>query len=166
MTRRLTTLNATVKTKNPDEKMGAHRSNTLSLGPINKRSLWWLLFDAVALLGLLLSISLVLIQSQPESHQAFKPILRALGGDHLLHLLVGAMLPFALLLLSRLWRRSYRMQICFFSLFPLAYAADEMAQALMPHRSSNWLDLAYSLLGYAVVLCGWFLRWQYRKMAP
>ena len=122
-------------------------------------SIRWLIFDGMAVIGLLISISLVLIQSQPESHQAFKPILRALGGDHLLHLLVGAILPLALLLLTRLWRRSARMQLGFFSLFPLAYASDELAQAFMPHRSSNWADLAFSLLGYSAVLCCWLI-WQ------
>jgi VanZ family protein len=120
-------------------------------------SIRWLIFDGLALVGLLLCISLVLIQSQPETHQAFKPILRALGGDHLLHVLVGAMLPLGLLLLTRLWRRSTRMQLGFFSLFPLAYASDELAQAMMPHRSSNWADLAFSLAGYATVVVGWLI---------
>lgn len=150
------------------KKMILKKSSTNSINKISaiffsanfsQPSIRWLIFDGIAVMGLLISISLVLIQSQPESHKAFKPILRALGGDHLLHVLVGAMLPLALLLLTRLWRRSARMQLGFFSLFPLAYASDELAQAFMPHRSSNWADLAFSLLGYAVVLCCWLI-WQ------
>jgi VanZ family protein len=149
--------------KRPSTNKISEISTKLFSANFSKPSIRWLIFDAMAVMGLLISISLVLIQSQPASHQAFKPILRALGGDHLLHVLVGAMLPLALLLLTRLWRRSARMQLGFFSLFPLAYASDELAQAFMPHRSSNWEDLAFSLLGYAAVLCSWLVLQRFKR---
>ncbi len=121
------------------------------------KSIKLLLLEVIAVLVLLAVISLLLLHANPDTFKLLKPWQRAMGGDHVLHVGVGALLPLTLAVLSQAYRRSVRFQCAFFAVFPLCYGIDEFVQSFTPHRESNWGDYGMSLLGWCITVLFWLL---------
>ncbi len=121
------------------------------------KSIKLLLLEVIAVLVLLAVISLLLLQANPDTVKLIKPWQRAIGGDHVLHVGVGSLLPLTLGVLSRAYQRSVRFQCAFFAVFPLCYGVDEFVQSFTPHRESNWGDYGMSLLGWSITVLFWLL---------
>jgi VanZ family protein len=124
---------------------------------LQTKSIKLLLLEVIAVLVLLAVISLLLLHANPDTFKLIKPWQRAIGGDHVLHVAVGALLPLTLGVLSRAYRRSVRFQCAFFGVFPICYGIDEFVQSFTPHRESNWGDYRMSLLGWLIALLIWLL---------
>lgn len=124
---------------------------------LQTKSIKLLLLEVMAVLLLLAVISLLLLHANPDTFKLLKPWQRAIGGDHVLHVGVGALLPLTLGVLSRAYQRSIRFQFAFFAVFPLCYGVDEFVQSFTPHRESNWGDYGMSLLGWGIALLFWLL---------
>lgn len=121
------------------------------------KSVTLLLVEVIAVLLLLAVVSLLLLHANPATMVAMKPWQRAIGGAHILHIAVGALIPLTLGVLFRIYQRSKRFQIAFFMVFPLCYGVDEFLQSFMAHRSSNWGDYGMSLLGWLIAVVCWLL---------
>ena len=122
---------------------------------MQSKSIKLLILEVVAVLVLLAVISLLLLHANPDTFKAIKPWQRAMGGDHVLHVGVGALLPLTLAVLTGAYRRSVRFQFAFFALFPLCYGIDEFVQSFTPHRESNLGDYGMSVLGWFIAVVFW-----------
>lgn len=135
----------------------------MAFNQMKQSRIWSLrLLDLVASLVLLALTAVVVLHAHPTSFVWMKPWQRAVGGDHVLHTIIGALLPWCLAILCRLLQRSKTQQTIFFLLFPLFYAMDELFQAITPHREAEWADYWMSLLGWCIAVLGWLFIQAYR----
>lgn len=105
----------------------------------------------LAMLGLILALYL------PQTAQQAKQVERLLGGDAVLHVVVGALLPVALAVLARLYRLPSRWQAGYWAGCLLMFGFDELLQLLSPLRESSVGDMLMSALGWVIGMSGWFL---------
>ncbi|GAB2931452.1 hypothetical protein GCM10027181_32850 [Rheinheimera gaetbuli] len=117
-----------------------------------------LFLESIAVMFLLTAVSLVLLHAHPTSFKLISPLAMALAGtDNVLHVFVGAVLPFSLAIICRVAQRSARFNLIFFMVFPVCYALDEFIQSFTPHRKSDWADFGMSLAGWLMAISVWCL---------
>lgn len=109
------------------------------------------------LLALLAMLLLILALYLPHTAMQAKQLERALGGDAVLHVVVGALLPLTLGILLRIYRLPWRRQIIYWCGCLLLFALDELAQGLSPLRAPAATDFALSTLGWLISGSGWAL---------
>ena len=112
-----------------------------------------------ALVALLLAMGLIALMYIPVWNEVGIALVRALGGDKIVHVLVGALIPISLAYLARLYLASKRLQWAFWFACLLLFAADEFVQGFSPVRSSDFSDLAMSALGWLIGCSCWWLLW-------
>lgn len=109
------------------------------------------------LLALLAMLLLIVALYLPQTAMQAKQLERALGGDAVLHVVVGALLPLTLGILLRLYRWPWRRQAFFWCGCLVLFALDELAQGLSPLRAPAAADFALSALGWLISSSGWTL---------
>ena len=109
------------------------------------------------LLALLAMLLLVVALYMPQTAMQAKQLERALGGDAVLHVVVGALLPLTLGVLLRIYRLSWQRQAIYWCGCLLLFALDELAQGLSPLRAPAAIDFALSALGWLISSSGWTL---------
>jgi VanZ family protein len=109
------------------------------------------------LLALLAMLLLIVALYLPQTAMQAKQLERALGGDAVLHVLVGALLPLTLGVLLRIYRLSWQRQAIYWCGCLLLFALDELAQGLSPLRAPAAIDFALSALGWLISSSGWTL---------
>lgn len=110
-----------------------------------------------ALLSLIAIGVLVALLYLPSTHQLGNQLIRALGGDGVVHVLVGCLLPLSLAFLARLYLASKRLQWVYWCCCLLLFATDELAQSFSPLRKSDPQDFMMSALGWLIAVCCWWL---------
>lgn len=111
-------------------------------------SMWCAL---LAMLGLILALYL------PQTAQQAKQVERLLGGDTVLHVVIGALLPLALAVLARLYLLPWRWQMGYWAGCLCMFGLDELLQFWSPLRESSLSDMLMSTLGWVIGTSGWFL---------
>lgn len=109
------------------------------------------------LLALLAMLLLIVALYLPQTAMQAKQLERALGGDAVLHVVVGALLPLTLGVLLRIYRLSWQRQGIYWCGCLLLFALDELAQGLSPLRAPAATDFALSALGWLISSSGWTL---------
>ncbi len=109
------------------------------------------------LLALLAMLLLIVALYLPQTAMQAKQLERALGGDAVLHVVVGALLPLTLGVLLRIYRLSWQRQAIYWCGCLLLFALDELAQGLSPLRAPAATDFALSALGWLISSSGWTL---------
>ena len=109
------------------------------------------------LLALLAMLLLIVALYLPQTAMQAKQLERALGGDAVLHVVVGALLPLTLGVLLRIYRLSWQRQAIYWCGCLLLFALDELAQGLSPLRAPAATDFALSSLGWLISSSGWTL---------
>ena len=109
------------------------------------------------LLALLAMLLLIVALYLPQTAMQAKQLERALGGDAVLHVVVGALLPLTLGVLLRIYRLSWQRQAIYWCGCLLLFALDELAQGLSPLRAPAATDFALSALGWLISCSGWTL---------
>jgi len=109
------------------------------------------------LLALLAMLLLIVALYLPQTAMQAKQLERALGGDAVLHVVVGALLPLTLGVLLRIYRLSWQRQAIYWCGCLLLFAVDELAQGLSPLRAPAAIDFALSALGWLISSSGWTL---------
>ncbi|MFC0048770.1 hypothetical protein [Rheinheimera tilapiae] len=109
------------------------------------------------LLALLAMLLLIVALYLPQTAMQAKQLERALGGDAVLHVVVGALLPLTLGVLLRIYRLSWQRQAIYWCGCLLLFALDELAQGLSPLRAPAAIDFALSALGWLISSSGWTL---------
>lgn len=109
------------------------------------------------LLALLAMLLLIVALYLPQTAMQAKQLERALGGDAVLHVVVGALLPLTLGVLLRIYRLSWHRQTIYWCGCLLLFALDELAQGLSPLRAPAAIDFALSALGWLISSSGWTL---------
>lgn len=109
------------------------------------------------LLALLAMLLLIVALYLPQTAMQAKQLERALGGDAVLHVVVGALLPLTLGVLHRIYRLSWQRQAIYWCGCLLLFALDELAQGLSPLRAPAAIDFALSALGWLISSSGWTL---------
>ncbi|WP_348728333.1 hypothetical protein [Rheinheimera texasensis] len=115
------------------------------------------------LLALLAMLLLIVALYLPQTALQAKQIERTLGGDAVLHVTVGALLPLTLGILLRLYRWPWRRQAVFWCGCLLLFAVDELAQGLSPLRAPAAADFAFSALGWLIGCSSWMLWLSFRR---
>ncbi len=119
-----------------------------------------------ALLALVFAFVLVAMLYVPVWNDLGKIVLRTLGGDKIVHVGVGAVVPLALAFLARLYLASKRLQWAFWLACLALFAGDDIVQGLSPLRESDIGDLAMSALGWVIGCSLWWLIWLLRQGKP
>lgn len=109
------------------------------------------------LLALLAMLLLIVALYLPQTAMQAKQLERVLGGDAVLHVVVGALLPLTLGVLLRIYRLSWQRQAIYWCGCLLLFALDELAQGLSPLRAPAATDFALSALGWMISSSGWTL---------
>lgn len=109
------------------------------------------------LLALLAMLLLIVALYLPQTAMQAKQLERALGGDAVLHVVVGALLPLTLGVLLRIYHLSWQRQAIYWCGCLLLFALDELAQGLSPLRAPAATDFALSALGWLISSSGWTL---------
>lgn len=112
-----------------------------------------------ALMAVLFAVALICAMYSPVWNEIGIALIRALGGDKTVHVLVGALLPISLAYLARLYQASKRLQSAFWLACLSLFAADEFVQSFSPLRSADLSDLAMSGLGWLIGCSCWWLLW-------
>lgn len=102
---------------------------------------------------------LVAILYLPSTNNLGKQVVRLLGGDNIVHVLVGGLLPLSLGYLARLYLASKRLQWAYWLACLLVFASDELLQGLSPLRESEPDDFMMSSLGWLIGCSLWWLLW-------
>lgn len=122
---------------------------------------WSLRLSAfVALSAIVLLIASLYL---PQTSEFGKHVVNLLGGDKVIHVLVGALLPLLLAFLALLFRASKRLQWCYWLACLMLFGIDEILQSFSPLRSSDIGDLAMSALGWVIGCSLWWLIWLLRQ---
>lgn len=116
-----------------------------------------------AALAIIFAVTLTALLYVPVWNDLGKVILRVLGGDKIVHVLVGALMPISLAFLARLYLASKRLQWAFWLSCLLVFVADEMLQGLSSYRESELADLTMSGLGWVIGCSVWWLIWLLRQ---
>lgn len=111
---------------------------------------------ALAIIAISLLVALLYL---PATNHLGKQAVRFLGGDHIVHVLVGGLLPLALAFLSCLYLASKRLQWAYWLACLTVFAADELIQGLSPLRESDPADFMMSSLGWLIGCSVWWLFW-------
>lgn len=109
---------------------------------------------AIIAIGLLVAVLYL-----PATNHLGKQVIRLLGGDHIVHVLVGGLLPLSLGFLARLYLASKRLQWAYWLACLLVFASDELLQGLSPLRESDPADFMMSTLGWLIGCSMWWLLW-------
>lgn len=112
-----------------------------------------------AALALLFAMCLTALLYLPMWNEVGKIVLRAMGGDKIVHVVFGALVPLCLAFLARLYQASKRLQWAFWVSCLLLFAGDETLQQFSPQRESDITDLAMSALGWSIGCSFWWLIW-------
>lgn len=111
---------------------------------------------AFAIIAISLLVALLYL---PATNHLGKQVIRLLGGDHIVHVLVAALLPLSLGFLARLYLASKRLQWAYWLACLTVFAGDELLQGLSPLRESDLSDFMMSTLGWLIGCCLWWLLW-------
>ncbi len=111
---------------------------------------------ALAIIAISLLVAVLYL---PATNHLGTQVIRLLGGDHIVHVLVGGLLPLALAFLSRLYLASKRLQWAYWLACLTVFAADELMQGLSPLRESDPADFMMSTLGWLIGCSVWWLFW-------
>lgn len=111
---------------------------------------------ALALLAISLLVALLYL---PATNHIGKQWIRVLGGDQVVHVLVGGMLPLCLAFLARLYLASKRLQWAYWLACLAVFGIDELVQGFSPLRESDPQDFLMSSLGWAIACSLWWLLW-------
>lgn len=112
-----------------------------------------------AFLALLLITSLVAALYIPATTMFGKQVIHLLGGDKIVHVLVGSLLPLSLAFLARLYLASKRLQWAYWLACLAVFGIDELVQGFSPLRESDPQDFLMSALGWAIACSLWWLLW-------
>lgn len=111
---------------------------------------------ALSLIAISLLVALLYL---PATNHLGKQVIGLLGGDHIVHVLVGGLVPLALAFLARLYLASKRLQWAYWLACLTVFGADELLQGLSPLRESDPADFMMSTLGWLIGCSLWWLMW-------
>jgi len=112
-----------------------------------------------AFIALLLIATLIAALYLPATSLFGKNVIALLGGDKIVHVLVGSLLPLSLAFLARLYLASKRLQWAYWLACLALFGIDELVQGLSPLRESDPQDFFMSLLGWSIACSCWWLLW-------
>ena len=112
-----------------------------------------------AAIALCAIMGLVAVLYLPATNHLGKQVVEFLGGDAIVHAMVGCVLPLCLAFLARLYWASKRLQWAYWLACLVVFAIDELAQRLSPLRGSELGDFLMSALGWLVGCSLWWLLW-------
>lgn len=112
-----------------------------------------------AFIALLLIATLIAALYLPATSLFGKKVIALLGGDKIVHVLVGSLLPLSLAFLARLYLASKRLQWAYWLSCLSLFGIDELVQGLSPLRESDPQDFLMSLLGWSIACSCWWLVW-------
>jgi hypothetical protein len=116
-----------------------------------------------AALAIAFAIGLIALLYVPVWSEFGQLVVTVLGGDKVVHVVVGALLPLSLAFLARLYLASKRLQWAFWFACLLLFASDEFVQGFSAQRQSDFADLAMSGLGWLIGCSFWWLIWLFRR---
>lgn len=112
-----------------------------------------------AALAIIFGIGLAGLMYIPVWNEFGKVLIRTMGGDKVVHVLIGATMPLALAFLAKLYQASKRLQWAFWFACLFLFVGDEFVQSFSAERSADIQDLAMSSLGWVIGCSLWWLIW-------
>jgi hypothetical protein len=116
----------------------------------------------ILILTLVAIVVLVLLLYLPSTNYIGNIIVNWLGGDSVVHVVVGFIFPLILAFLFSLGQATNSVKIFYWLFFLCLFAIDEAFQSLSYVRKSELQDFLFSFSGLSLAFCFWLL-FQYLK---